>query len=258
VEILDAAGKVIRTLRGPNSAGVNRLAWDLRDEPSMEVRLLTSPLYAEHIVAGPQGRTAPGTSRLSILMPPGSYAVRLTVDGASQTQPLEVRKDPNSGGSEAEIAAQVKVLAGIKQQLNDAGSAVHRVESVRLQLQQVQRLSTDAEVVRAIRALDAKLIDVEMKLVDLRQTGQGQDGVRFGSMLISKMGYLANGMSSSDFTPTTQHVEVDGILREQLKQHLAAIDGVLSSELAPLNGQLDAKGLPKVVDRAGPAARIVP
>jgi hypothetical protein len=51
---------------------------------------------------------------------------------------------------------------------------------------------------------------------------------------------------------------VDGILREQLKQHLAAIDGVLASELAPLNGQLDAKGLPKVVDRAGPAARIVP
>ena len=77
-------------------------------------------------------------------------------------------------------------------------------------------------------------------------------------MLISKMGYLANGMSSSDFTPTTQHVEVDGILREQLKQHLAAIDGVLASELAPLNAQLDAKGLPKVVDRAGPAARIVP
>jgi hypothetical protein len=119
------------------------------------------------------------------------------------------------------------------------------VESVRLQLQQVQRLSTDAEVVRAIRAVDAKLLEVEMKLVDLRQTGQGQDGVRFGSMLISKMGYLANGMSSSDFTPTTQHVEVDGILREQLKQHLAAIDGVLASELAPLNAQLDAKGLPK-------------
>lgn len=152
----------------------------------------------------------------------------------------------------------MKLLAGIKQQLNEAGSAVHRVESVRLQLQQVQRLSTDAEVVRAIRAVDAKLLEVEMKLVDLRQTGQGQDGVRFGSMLISKIGYLANGMSSSDFTPTTQHVEVDGILREQLKQHLAAIDGVLASELAPLNGQLDAKGLPKVVDRAGPAPRIVP
>jgi hypothetical protein len=258
IEVLDAAGKVVRTLRGSNTAGVNRLAWDLRDEPSMEVRLLTSPLYAEHIVAGPQGRTAPGTSRLSILMAPGMYSVRLTVDGTTQTQPLEVRKDPNSGGTDAEIAAQVKLLAGIKQQLNEAGSAVHRVESVRLQLQQVQRLSTDAEVVRAIRAVDAKLLEVEMKLVDLRQTGQGQDGVRFGSMLISKMGYLANGMSSSDFTPTTQHVEVDGILREQLKQHLAAIDGVLASELAPLNVQLDAKGLPKVVDRAGPAPRIVP
>ena len=258
VVIADAAGRVVRTLRGSNTAGLNRLAWDLRDEPSTEVRLLSSPLYADHIVTGPAGRSAPGTPRLSILLPPGMYSVRLTVDGVSQTQPLEVRKDPNSSGTVAEIAEQTRIVAAIKQQLNTGADAVARVEAVRLQLQQVQRLANDAEVTRLARAFDARLIDVEMGLVDLRQTGTGQDGVRFSSKLLAKLGYLANGAAVSDFRPTNQQVDVHAILGTELSQHLAAIDAVLASELAPFNAMLKAKNLPEVVDRGGSPIRIVP
>ncbi|MBY0490705.1 MAG: hypothetical protein K2R93_12760 [Gemmatimonadaceae bacterium] len=257
LEILDASGKLVRTLRGPNAAGMNRLAWDLRDEPSMEVRLFTSPLYAEHIVPGPQGRVAPGTNRLSILMPPGQYTARLTVDGQVQTQTFEVRKDPNSAGTVAEIAEQVRSLQGLKQQLDDAAVAVARVETVRLQLQQVQRLA-DADAVRQMRALDAKLIDAEMKLVDLRQTGGGQDGVRFGSKLISKMGYLSNGIAVSDFKPTNQAVEVQSILTTENQAAIRALDALLKAELPSLNQTLEGKGLPKIVDKGGAPARIVP
>jgi hypothetical protein len=187
-------------------------------------------------------------------MPPGRYTVRLTVDGATQTQPLEVRKDPNSAGTEAEIAEQVKALAAIKGQLNEAATAVHRVEAVRLQLRQVQRLAaSDAEVAGRIKALDAKLTDAEMLLVDLRQTGTGQDGVRFGSRLISKMGYLANGVATADFRPTSQAAEVQVILGTDLKSAQQAIETVLR-DLPALNQLLDGRGLPKVVDRS----RIVP
>ncbi len=257
IEILDATGALVRTLRGPNAAGINRLAWDLRDEPSLEVRLLTSPLYAEHIIAGPQGRVAPGTNRLSILMPPGQYTARLTVDGQVQTQTFEVRKDPNSAGTVAEIAEQVRSLRGLKQQLNDAAVAVARVENVRLQLQQVVRMA-DADAVRQLRALDAKLLDAEMKLVDLRQTGTGQDGVRFGSRLISKMGYLSNGVSTSDFKPTNQAVEVQSVLTSENQAAIRELDALLRTELPPLNQALEAKQLPKVVDKGAAPARIVP
>lgn len=258
IEILDAAGTLVRTLSGTNTAGVNRVHWDLRDEPSREVRLLTSPLYAEHIVAGPQGRVAPGTNRLQILMPPGRYTVRLTAGGVSETQPLEVRKDPNSAGTVAEITGQVKALTALKGELNRAAEAVTRVERVRLQAQQLQRLAAgDADAVREVRALDAKLVEVEMALVDLRLTGGGQDGVRFGSKLIGKLGYLANGIAVADFTPTTQHIEVQGILGNELAAALRAIDGLLTSELPPVNRMLEAKGLPKIVDQGTPT-RIVP
>jgi photosystem II stability/assembly factor-like uncharacterized protein len=257
IEILDASGALVRKLVGSNQPGMNRLAWDLRDEPSMEVRLLTSPLYADHLVTGPQGRVAPGTNRLSILMPPGQYTARLTVDGQVQSQTFEVRKDPNSAGTVAEIAEQVRALQGLKQQLNDAAVAVARVENVRLQLQQVQRMA-DADAQRQLRALDAKLLEAEMKLVDLRQTGAGQDGVRFGSRLISKLGYLSNGVASSDFKPTAQAADVQSILTNENRAAISALDAMLKTELPPLNQTLDARQLPKIIDKGGTPARIVP
>jgi len=259
IEILDAGGRVVRTMSGTNVAGLNRIAWDLRDEPSMEVRLLTSPLYADHIVAGAQGRAAPGTNRLQILMPPGTYTVRLTVDGVAQSQSLDVKKDPNSSGTVAEIVEQTRVLSALKVELDQAATAVARVENVRLQLQQVQRLATgDVEMVRQIRALDAALIEAEMELVDVRLTGGGQDGVRFGGKLISKLGYLATGVSVADFRPTTQHVEVQGILGTELAATLRKVDDVIARELPPLNQQLDTKGLPRIAEKGGAPARLIP
>jgi hypothetical protein len=131
------------------------------------------------------------------------------------------------------------------------------VETVRLQLQQLQRLA-DAEATSQLKALDAKLIDAEMKLVDLRQTGTGQDGVRFGSKLISKLGYLSNGVATSDFKPTAQATEVQTILTTENQSAIRALDALLRTELPVLNRALDAKQLPKVVDRGAAPARIVP
>ena len=257
VEILDAAGQVIRTIPGTNAAGVNRVTWDLRGTPSAEVRLFTSPMYAPHILPGPEGRVAPGTNRVSILHPPGTYTVRLTVDGVTQTQPLLLRKDPNTAGSEADIAAQTQVVAGLREDLNTAAAAVSRIESARVQLEALPRLSTDATMRQAAAAMNQKLIDLEMNLVDLRQTGGGQDGVRFGSKLIAKLGYLAGGVAGGDFTPTSQQLEVRQILLANLQAQLRSLDALMTTDLAALNEQLRARNLPIVADRAA-APRLTP
>jgi hypothetical protein len=247
--ILDDKGTVIRTLTGTNVAGVNRIYWDLRHEPTAEVRLLTSPMYADHIVPGPDGRVAPGTSRLSILAAPGRYTVRITAGTVQQSQPLVVKKDPNSGGTEAEIAEQTRALMAISRDLNAAADAVQRVESARVQLDGIIRAVDDSTVRRAARALAQQLVALEMNLVDLRQTGQGQDGVRFGSKLIAKLGYLANGMNASDHRPTDQHGEVQTILNTELKAQLSALDALFSKDLTAFNELLKQRGVPNVLVR---------
>jgi hypothetical protein len=246
ISILDAQGRAVRTLTGTNVAGINRIAWDLRDEPGAETRLLTSPMYAPHIAVGPEGRVAPGTGRMSVLVAPGMYTVQLSVGGAVQTRPLEVRKDPNTAGSVADIAEQVRLLEALRVEMNAGAAAVGRMEQVRVQLDALGRTTTDAEVRSAAATLGARLVDLEMNLVDLRQTGTGQDGVRFGSKLIAKLGYLAGGLSGGDFQPTDQQVEVQGVLKEQMRTHLTAIESVLGTDLAALNAMLRAKGVANV------------
>lgn len=252
--ISDAQGRVVRTLTGTNRAGINRVAWDLRETASAETRLLTSPMYADHIEVGEDGRVAPGTGRISILVTPGTYTVKLTVDGREHVRTVEVRKDPNSGGTEGDIAAQNAMISALRTEMNSAAAAVGRIESVRLQLAALQRAVTDAEVRQAARALANKLVALEMNLVDLRQTGGGQDGVRFSAKLISKLGYLANGLASADFRPTDQQVEVQGILKEELRAHLTELESLLGGELGALNSLLRTKNVPNVI--GGPA--IVP
>ncbi len=249
VTILDDKGAVVRAFNGTNATGVNRQYWDLRYEPSMEVRLLTSPLYADHIIAGPAGRVAPGTNRLSVLAPPGRYTVRIKAGNVEQSQPLLVLKDPNSGGTDAEIAEQTRMAMSIYRDLNEAADAVHRVESARVQIESIIRTVNDSTVKRAAQKLGTQLVNLEMNLVDLRQTGTGQDGVRFGSKLIAKLGYLATGLSSSDYKPTSQHGEVQGILNTELKVSLTALDSLFGKELPEFNELLKQRGVGSVTVR---------
>jgi photosystem II stability/assembly factor-like uncharacterized protein len=246
LEILDSSGDVVRTLDATNGAGVNRVVWDLEGEPGEEVRLLTPPRYAEWMGVPPEGRSA--GRALSILMPPGTYTVRLTVDGATQTRPLTVLKDPHSAGSEAEIAEQIALLRKIREDQNRGAREVNRVEAVRVQLRTLARFADDAEVKAAALALEKKLADTEMNLVDLRLTGRGQDGVRFDSKLLPKLGYLAGGLEGADFRPTDQQVEVQELLSRQVGEQIQALDAILSGDLATFNEQLRSKGLGVIAD----------
>jgi hypothetical protein len=246
ITIENGAGEVVRNLTGTNNAGVNRIHWDLLDEPNDAVMLLTGYKYAPHLRVPPEGRPAPGASQISILMPPGTYTVRLSVDGQEFTRSLTVLKDPNTAGSEADIADQVAFLEAIREEAVVAGEAVERVEVFRVQVQTLIRFTEDEEVKAAAESLDRKLEELQMNMVDLRLTGQGQDGVRFEAKLLQKFGYLTRGVSVVDFPPTDQDLEVLESLRRQLADHLRALTGLENGDLAALNRLLEERGVPPI------------
>ena len=243
IEIVDAGGEVVRTIAGTNHAGVNRVHWDLRDEANGPVRLLTPPVYAEHIAMEADGRPAPGARRISILMPPGEFGVRLRVGDDTHERTVRVLKDPHSAGSEADIAAQVAFLRDLRSEIVAAGEAVERVEAIRVQLATLARFSQDEELGRAIADLEVKLFDLQMEMVDLRLTGQGQDGVRFEAKLLQKIGYLTGAISGADFPPTDQELEVKARLEAALDAHLLRLEDLIEGDLESLNVMLAARGM---------------
>lgn len=250
IRILNPQGQIVQTIRGTRAAGFNRVWWNLRTEQTKEVRLRTSPAYAPELRLNAEGwRSLPdaGGGRMTILVPPGTYTVKLTVDGQELSQPLTVAKDPNAGGNDEDIQKQVAMLYELRKHIESAADMVNQIESMRSQIDTLKLLLKDKELKNAAEDLDKKLIDIEENLIQRRLTGQGQDTVRWPSKLISKLNYLANGVSGGDFAPNTQQKEVQAMFEAQLASLRKRLDDVVINDVANFNRRLREKNVGNVI-----------
>jgi photosystem II stability/assembly factor-like uncharacterized protein len=240
-------------------AGINRVWWDLRAEPTMQIRLRTAHLYAADVAPGPQGwRAAPGAGRISLLAPPGVYTVKLTVNDQELTQKLKLLKDPHSTGSESDIAEQMKLLIALRDDLETVAEAVNQIELLRSQLVSLDGGLGNAETTRPVRSaasdLGGKLIGVEGKFLQLNATGRGQDNVRYPPLLVQKLNYLASQIAQSDFPPTTQQQAVAQELHRQTSQYRQDFAQVME-DVQRFNAMLRQHDIPNIfVPKPGAAA----
>jgi len=103
LQILDASGALVRNLRATHTPGLNRVSWDLRyTAPPAEGRGRNEP-------RGPQAV-------------PGTYTARLTIDGQTHDQPLQVILDPSLQIGQQDLQAQFEVTSGLAKMLSDAKS----------------------------------------------------------------------------------------------------------------------------------------
>jgi photosystem II stability/assembly factor-like uncharacterized protein len=249
VRIVDAGGQTVQSIRGTGNAGLNRVWWNLRNEQSKEVRLRTSPQYAPEIRVNAEGwRALPEGGRMSILMPPGTYTVKLTVDGQDVgSQPLTVLIDPNSGGSEADVQAQTAMLMSLRKDLESAADMTNQIEMIRGQLESLRQIVRDASVKSAADDLEKKLTDIEDNLIQRKFSGQGQDTTRYPTKLIGKITYLASDVAGGDYPPNTQEKDVQAMFESQLADLRKRLDAVVSTDVANFNRMLRDKGVGNVI-----------
>ena len=251
VEVLDRDGSVIRTLDDPPAnAGINRVSWDLRHDPTDEPRLRTPAIEHSHVRPGDSGwREAGDGGRVRLLAAPGTYTVRLRAGDTERTETLEVLKDPSSAGTDADVQSQSQMLFELRDALNAAVAIVNEAEAMR---EQVSRLSdrlsdhpASAEILPAAEALDEALVDLEMNLTDLRLSGgmARQDTIRWPRQLLAKLSSLAGYVGQSDFAPTTQQREVFAEYRVKLADSEGRMQAIRDGALADLNRLLDAQGV---------------
>ena len=249
--VANAQGQVIRTFTGTRNAGINRVYWDLRNDGTKPARLRTSPLFAPEIRPGPDGTRPSGIGSLTVLMPPGTYTVKLKVGDQEQSQPVVVLKDPYSTGGDAEIGQQVVALLELQKVMDSTVDMINQMEIIRSQLQGLSTLLAADEKSRDIRSaadsLEKKFTAVEENLHQLRTTGRGQDGVRFPAKISGQIGYLAGGVAESDFAPTTQQGDVKVWIAEQVRLVRAQLDSLLNGDLARFNARLRERNIQNVM-----------
>ena len=259
IAILDSAGRVLRTMQGPRAAGLNRIMWDLRFDPMSAARstpLLAGaprpPTGAEEGPIGPptaapqRGRGGRGgASPLSILAPPGNYAVRLRVGETESRQTLVVLRDPDSGGEPNEIALQTSLLTELAQDIGAAGDLYASIDNIRGRIASiVDHAGTSNGDVRApADSVERQLAFLADSLTQQKPGAFYEHPVK----LIAKLSYLASEVQSSDRKPTDQAREALALLESQLRLVQRQFTALLQGDLARFNTLLRAHGLTPIV-----------
>jgi photosystem II stability/assembly factor-like uncharacterized protein len=244
ITISDAAGKAVRTLDigKEATAGINRVWWDLRMDPTDEITLRTRPLHGEDFELGADGtRKFPTAASLSALVAPGVYTVKLLTGTVERTAPLTVLRDPNATGTEESVAAQTKTMLSIRSNVNTVARMINTAESVRAQLaswRTMTRSTSPSDVTAAADDLEKQIADIEARLVNLTATGRGQDFLRTSSQMMDKLAHLADVVSYADFAPTDSQIEVEAKLAQEVAHDREQMDGVLARTLASFNSLL--------------------
>ena len=151
-----------------------------------------------------------------------------------------------AGGTEADVEAQTRMMVELRGALNAAVETVNQIEMMRTQIEGLGRVTIDPAIRASAEEVNQQLMATEMTLIDLRLTG-GQDGVRYASKLLGKINYLAGGLSSADFKPTDQQLEVQKLIQAQVKEVRTQVEGLRSRIAAGFNDQLRSKNLPIIV-----------
>ncbi len=236
VSIKDAGNNVVRKMYHHGKAGVNRIWWDLREDPSTEIVMRNKPLHAEWITLNDKrtmkAPTAP--KGFAPLVLPGTYTVTLKVGDKEYSQPLKVLRDPNSEGTDADIMAQKTVLNEIKKDLSNAAEIVNQMEWLRRQAADLKSIAEDqknSDVTKAVEGLEKKLIEVEGDLIQLKITPQGQGVIRWPAQVVEKLEYLGGAIETADFAPADQHKEVQQVLEKRLQDSQTKFNQLLEKDL---------------------------
>ena len=109
------------------------------------------------------------TAQVGPIVVPGKYTVRLTVDGQSFTQPIEILKDPKIATSVADLDLSVKLQLRLRDDISAAADMVNAIEVMRKQLEDVAKAykndKSKEALLKQVTEMDKKLFDVEAKLI---------------------------------------------------------------------------------------------
>lgn len=264
IEILDAKGKVVRRysstdqpedtqaglekqliplywIRMPkhleSGAGMHRWVWDLHYARPVSTR------YQYPISAVPHDtpKTPQGARAL-----PGTYTVRLTVNGHTQTAPLMVKMDPRVKTPATGIQQMFDLQMRLSSLLTTTSQAVTQAKSLNEQLDKVSEKASDATAT-AIEAF-------KKKLQALRGSGMpmpDSDEVTLGRVN-EACSTLYDEVDRADATPTIPQTEATSKTEKDAAGIMQQWDQLKNADLATLNNQLRGANLPQIHLEATP------
>jgi hypothetical protein len=241
------------------------------------MRLRTTPAENPHLMEEKRfrGRSDRGVFYYGItqtkrgpLVPPGTYTIRLAVNGkAIGSQSLVVEKDPNSAGTEADIAVATRLSLDIYRDTNAVVRMVNQLEWTRKQLEELRAMlkarKAEAADFEAAASLEAAARAVEDRLLQPTLAEADEKSFRGPLELYLKLLWLqaevgagaADVSGAADFAPTRSEVEVHEQLGKTLESVRQDFDALYRTRIPGFNESARAKGLLQLMTVTEPDER---
>ena len=212
------------------STGLNSVMWNLRYPNAVS--------FPGMILWG-GGVTGPAA-------PPGTYTVRMTVDGQTQTQPLVVKRHPLYSATDADLQAQFDLAIQIRDKVSEANQAVIDIRNMKQQIADRLTKSSDAKLKTAGDRLAANLSAVEADIYQVKNQS-GQDPLNFPIKTNNRLASLLSMVGNGDGKPTTNAPIIFQDLSKELKAETDRLEETLLGDLAVFNTEVKRLGLDPVV-----------
>jgi hypothetical protein len=259
IDILDGAGKVVRTYTGAPRDTARRAAAAGGEDEDESPRNRTPP--APSMAAGLNTqvwdlRYAPATTFPGMILwgattngplaVPGTYQARLTVDGRTFTRPITVRKNPlYTDVTLADLREQFDLAIEIRDKVSEANNAVIQIRDLKKQTTERLAKSQDPALKSAGDSLVKHLSAVEEAIYQVRNQS-GQDPLNFPIRINNRLATLLRTVTTGDGKPIANARPIFTDLRGELKVETDRLAKVLADDLTKLNAELRRLGLPEV------------
>ena len=167
---------------------------------------------------------------------PGSYQVRLTADGVTQTQPLTIVKHPLRPVSDADLQFQWDLASRIRDKVNEANLGVVKIRRIKTDIA-ARIKDAPKEVQAAGEALTKALAVIEEDLYQVRNQS-GQDPLNFPIKTNNRLASLLRVTLAGEGRPTGNVEPIFNDLVLELKGHTDRLDKTLTDQLGAFNRML--------------------
>ncbi|MCH8144046.1 MAG: glycosyl hydrolase [Gemmatimonadetes bacterium] len=249
MEFLDADGNVIQTYeagdeedseqqggfgffgggsRSPSdSAGSNSFLWNLR-----------YPGYTDF-----DGRIFWAAGNNGPMAIPGSYQVRLTAHGETQTQSFEIKIDPRMEHvTVAQLRERFEFALRIRDRVSQANDAVIEIRRIKGDVDDRLEQTDDQRIHEQGGKVESNLSAVESEIYQVRNESR-QDPLNFPIKLNNKLASLLGVVERGETAPTAQSFRVFDHLSELLQTELIRMNTIIEQDLRRLNELLQEEGL---------------
>jgi photosystem II stability/assembly factor-like uncharacterized protein len=218
----------------PTEVGLNRFVWDTRYSDA--VRFPGMILWAGE-TRGPK-------------LSPGSYQVKLTVDGKSYTQNFEIKSDPRLSTTQADYAKQLELGLKIRDKLSETHNAIIQIRDVRKQIEDLLKRVTGQPNFKVVNdagtALNKNLTTIEEALYQTKNQSN-QDPLNFPIRLNNKLAALGGVVGSAEAAPTAQSYAVYDEVVTQIDAELRKLAQLMRTDVPAFNQLVRDQNIPAVV-----------